>query len=197
MITPREGEQEEKVSEDDRIRRVFRISAMDPKPVLLYFHFDHEDAKLGKTSLKQCGQLNDETVARWSQLYHCVEVDTALSSRKAVERFGAGTKPSFAILNSDLEVVAKSSAVGSKQLVTFLKTTVEKKFPEYWTEVTRRLEEQKKAVSEARTLAKKRDLDGAIMRLQEVRWSELRIGPWWDDAVKEFNRIERKMEKEG
>ena len=197
-ITPKEGEKTEKVSETERIRRAFGMSEWDPRPTLLYFHYPHDEEDLdkkdahGKATLSQCKKLDDEKIARWSNLYHCVEVDMSSSETKLLERFGASEGPSFAIVNRDLEVIATSKPCGKKQFVSLLKSTLPK-FKEYWKEVQTRLAEQKQAVKEAKALEKKKELERALTRYQEVRGSDLRIGKWYDDAVKDAQRLERKI----
>ena len=185
----------EKETEADALRRMLGMSEWDPKPVLLYFHTAHDgEGDAGKPWATQCKQIDNEKVARWSGLYHFVEVDMAKSEKKLLERFGATNGPSFAIVNQDLEVVTTSATIGSaKKFAGFLQSTVKKHFVEYWAEIQVRLDEQKDALKEAKSLEKKKDITGAVMRVREVTRSALRIGPFWDDAVKMDKKLTRKM----
>ena len=195
MITPREGEEVKELTEAQRLAGVLNVSEWDARPTLLYFHVDHEDAKLGKASLDQCKTLDDEKVARWSQLYNCVEVDVAGSSADLLKRFSAGDGPSFAVLDNELNVVATSKAFGSsKKFNAFLQKTLKTNFAEYWAGIQEDLDEQKKLFKEAKALARKKDLERARDRLHEVRISTLRIGDWWDDAKKEAERLDRELD---
>lgn len=194
MITPREGEQIEQLTEEQRLSAALYISEWEPKPTLLYFHIEHDDAKLGKASLDQCKALDDEKVARWSQLYNCVEVNVAESSDELLQRFGYEAGPSFAVVDNTLNVVATSKAIGSsKKFNSFLQKTLKSHFGEYWKDVQEQLDEQKKLFQEAKSLARKKDLERARDRLHEVRISTLRIGDWWDDARKEAERLDREL----
>jgi hypothetical protein len=188
----------EKETEADALRRMLGMSEWDPKPVLLYFHSEHEEKGVGKPWADQCKQIDDENVARWSGLYHFVEIDRDKSEAKLLERFGAGAGPSFAIVNQDLEVKATSAEVGSpKKFATFLHSTVKKQFSEYWGEIQTRLDEQKAALQEAKSLAKKKDVTGALMRVREVTRSSLRIGSFFDDAVKMDTKLTKKLTNGG
>jgi hypothetical protein len=198
-VTPKEGE--EAVQEADLIRDMLGMSEWDPKPVLLYFHREHdeesENADAGKPWKKQCGEIDDEKVARWAGLYHFVEVDVDKSEEKMLERFGATTGPSFAIVNQDLEVVATSTAIpNAKRFAGFLQTTVKSHFEEYWTTIQERLDEQKETLREVKSLEKKKDIVGALSALRTITRSSLRIGSHFDDAVKLDAKLTRKMENE-
>ena len=178
-------------------------SEWDPKPTLLYFHHNHdidedEGEKLspaGKASLQQCKSLDDEKVARWSQLYRFVEVDVPSSERELLDRFKAGDGPSFTVVDQDLKVMASSGSLGSsKAVVSFLSTTLKKRFPEYWSTVQVRLDEQKKALKDARSLEKAKKFDEALDRVREITGSNLRIGKQYDDAVKLGSSLQKKLD---
>lgn len=188
------------MSETERIRRAFGMSEWDPKPTLLYFHYPHEDdeeakSPVGKLTKKQCGDLDDEKVARWAQLYHCVEVDMASSQAKLLERFGAGDKPSFAIITRDLEVVAQSAVTTKKGFISLLEKSLPK-FEDFWKVVNERLEEQKTALETAKKLVAANDLKAALDQYHVIRTSDLRIGKWWDGAVEEAQKLEKKLHDE-
>lgn len=201
VVTPAKGEaQAPKLSEDERLRNAFHMSEWDPKPVLLYFHFPHDEKedvakKPGRASLKQCGALDDERIARWCALAHCVEVDMSKSDRKLLERFGAGEMPSFALVDQDLKLVASTPVLEGKPFAAWLESSLPK-FETYWKTVEERLDEQEKARDRGQELEKKKDLRGAIEAYQEVRTSNLRIAKWWDEIANRAAELEEEIHKQ-
>jgi hypothetical protein len=188
-------------SADDRLRRLLGVSEMDPRPVLLYFHYPHEeDERLsseGRISKKQCGSVDEEKVARWCLLYRCYEVDMGRSDRKSAERLGAGPGTSFAVVNWKLEAVAKSGPMTKPEAVMkFLEDGLRVGFADYWKDVAKRIDEQKALLAEARKLADKKDWKAAKERYDQIRTSEFRVYDDWDDAVTEANRVTDKAAKE-
>jgi len=199
------GEAGESISLEEHLHQILGSSEWDPRPTLLYFHHDHdhdvdeeEGEKLsaqGKLSLKQCKSLDDEKVARWSQLYRFVEVNVPTSEKELLARFKAGDGPSFTVINQDLEVTASTGTIGNaKGVVTFLKSTVKKHFPDYWKTIAERLDAQKKALSDARSLEKSKKYTEALDRVREITSSQLRIGPQYDDAVDLGSKIRKKID---
>lgn len=198
VVTPRDGEKQQspEASEDDEVRKAFKMSAWDPKPTLLYFHYEHEDPNVGKATERQCKLLDDETVARWSALFHCVEVDMNHSDIERLARFGAGETPSFAVVNQDLEVVAKSDAVGnSKQAAAFLRRTVQEGFPEYWKQVEAQIAEHRKLIAEAGQLSRKKETRKAYDTLQIVLFSGIRISSEWEKALELSEKIAKELDE--
>lgn len=175
------------------------MSEWDPKPVLLYFHrgHDEEDGDAGDAWKKQCSEFDDEKVARWSGLYHFVEVDIAKSDEKMLERFGAGTGPSFAVVDQDLRVVATSGPLpNAKRFTGFLESTVKSGLPDYWKSIQEQLDAQEAALREARSLEKKKEIAQALEAVRRVTRSSLRVGAFFDDAVKLDEKLARKLEDE-
>jgi len=200
-ITLKDGEEAETVSETERIRRAFGMTEWDPRPTLLYFHFPHEDdgqkrLVAGKETLKQCRELDDGKVARWSNLMNGVEVDVTDSAKELIKRFGVEDKPCFAIIDRDLNVIATSKATSRKNFIAFVKKALPK-FEAYWQTIEERLTDQKQSLEEARAFVKKKDLRRALNRYQDVRTSDLRIADFWDDARKEADKLEKKIHEEG
>jgi len=186
---------------DLRLRRMLGVSEMDPRPVLLYFHYPHEeDDRLtseGRISKKQCGSVDEEQAARWFLLYRCYEVDMGRSDRKVAERLGAGPGTSFAVVNWKLEAVAKSGPMSKPEAVTkFLEDGLRVGFPDYWKDVEKRVAEQKTLLAEARKFADKRDWKAAKERYDQIRASDFRIYDDWDAAVAEAVRATDKAAKE-
>ena len=174
------------------------MSEWEPRPTLLYFHHDHEHKRLGKTTLKQCKLLDSEKVARWSHLFHMVEVDMDGSDTKILKRFKAKDKPSFAVVDRDLNVVVESKLFkSSKDAATFLKTTLQSKFPKYWAEVKERLTEQSKLLKEGQKHLRRKELQQALNCFHDIRVSDLRIAPYWDEVVREATKLEKEIADEG
>jgi hypothetical protein len=201
VVTPKAGEPAPKTL-DDHLRETLRIHRMDPRPAFLYFHWPHEtdpDSKAkpgpdGRRSSKLCDLLGDDAFTRWGSLVRCIEVDASMSDAKILERLGVGEGPSFAIVDERLEVVARSGAFGSaKGAAAFVKETLASKCGEYWKSVQARLEEQKKALAEARSFAKRKEWRESLARYDLIRRSDLRIADFFDDAVREAADVERKL----
>jgi hypothetical protein len=181
------------------MRRAFGMSDWDKRPTLLYFHYPHEEKPQvalasGAASKKQCKNLNDETVARWSTLFHCVEVDMSSSHAKLLEKFGAGEQPSFAIVTKDLKVVAKSAVVNKKGFVALLKK-VAPEFKSYWKNVQERIKLQKTKLADARKLAKSGSEEKALLRYREIREDGVRIAKSWEPARAAAEKLEAKLLK--
>ncbi len=182
------------ITEADQFRRMLHMNDWDPRPTFLYFHVEHGEGPAGDKSEEQCRVMDDETVARWSHLYTFVEVDIDKSNAKLLERFGAGNGPSFAIVNSDLEVMAQSPLLTTpKKVVSFLKTNLKSGFKDYWKNVEERISEQKTLLREAKALEKKKEFDRALTRLQEVASSNLKIAPHWEEAMRDMQRLQAKV----
>lgn len=195
------GDQSKPTTTEDELRKLLLLSEWDPRPVLLYFHYPHEDdvkpTSDGRMSKKQCETVNDETVARWCLLFRCYEVDMGKSDRASAERLGAGTGTSFSIVRGKLEVVSKSGPVkDAKSLAKFMEDALRQGCTEWWSSIEKRLEEQKKLIEEARKLAAKKDWKAAKERYDQVRSSELRITPEWEAASTEAIRVDEKAKQE-
>lgn len=187
-------------SPDDDLRRLLKVSEMDLRPVLLYFHYPHEEGEKasaeGKLSKKQCDQLVGEEVSRWALLYRCYEVDMGKSDRKVAERLGAGPGTSYAVVNGKLEVVARSGPIANdKAIAKFLGDTLRDGCPSLWSDLGKQLEDQKSLLAEARKLAAKKDWKAAQEKYDLIVRSDLRIGDWWDEAAREADRIAQKAEQ--
>ena len=189
---------------DEHLTSLFALHPLDQRPTLLYFHHDHDPdveagEKLtahGKASKKQCDAIDDETVARWSRLYTCLVVDVGSSESTLLKRFQAGDGPSFAVVNTKLEVVATSGALrNSKSVASFFEKTTEKHFPEYWEDVREQLDEQKSMFKEVRSLAKKGEHRDALDRLVVITQSNLRIGKHYDDALELEKKLRAELDK--
>lgn len=185
---------------DTRVRRILKVSEWDLKPVLLYFHYPHEDEDKptadGRASKKQCGQLIEEEFSRWGILFRCYEVDMSASDRAFAEKVGAGTGTSFALVNGKGEPFARSGTFANvKALRDWLQKSLKDGTPLYWDALQKQVAEQKTLLEEARALAKKQDWKAAKTRYDEIRGSTLRIGEHWDAALDEAAKVEAKAKR--
>ena len=141
--------------------------------------------------------MDDETIARWSRLLHCVEIDAAGSDPTLLKRVGGSNVPFFAVLDKDLNVVATSASLKSrKAVVAFLKKAVTKKVEGYWPTIKTQLAQQQTNLESARKLVKAKKLDEALKTFEQIRRSPLRIGEWWDKAAGEHYRLEQRLQRE-
>jgi hypothetical protein len=194
---------EKPLSPDDRLRKTLRVGPWDTSPTLLYFHTPHEDLQKHELkgaalhSLRQCKAFRDEQVARWLMLFHCVEVDMGKSDAKAAERLGFKEGVVFSIIDSDLNVLASSKTIPESETVaSFLKTTMKSEScKKWWTNVQTRIDEQKQALENARALVKQDKLKEALEGYRQVLNSQVRVGEFFDEAAKEFTKLERKAEQ--
>src|SRR5207247_7038612 len=86
----------------------------DVRPTLVYFHWPHEDPVAGKASEKLCTKvLDDEAVARWGQLFRCVQVDMSCSDPNLVALLEAGDQPSLVVVDADAKVIARVAAAAT------------------------------------------------------------------------------------
>lgn len=184
-------------AERRHLRRQLGIrSANPPGATLVVFHYFHGEGLHGKAQDKLCHCLHDETVARWGRLMHCVEVFVPESSRKLVEQLGGGTKPMVAVLDAELNVVARLENVRSaRKTWKFLRATLQEKLPEYWAEIESRLDEQQVELQRAKRLVKEKDLEEANRVLRGIYFSDLRVGEWWDDAAALLIRVHERIER--
>jgi hypothetical protein len=199
--TPDDGGKAE--THEERLKKLLRIHSMDPRPVFLYFHYGHEDVKKqseltveGKAAAKQCGVMAEDEFTRWGPLVRCVEVDMDRSDRATAELLGLGAGPSFALVAHDLSVIAKTEDFATgKTAAAFIRSNLStaKAYSEYWQSLQTRMDEQKAALAKARELAKQKKPDEALAAYDLIRFSELRIGEFFDDACREAEKIETQL----
>lgn len=200
-VTPADGGKAE--THEERLKKLLRIHDMDPRPVFLYFHFGHEDVKKssdltpeGKASAKQCGVMAEAEFTRWGPLVRCVEVNMDASDRATAESLGIGAGPSYALVAHDLSVIAKSEDfTNGKAAATFIRSTLStaKGFTDYWKALQTRTEEQKTLLAQARDLVKQKKPEEALATYDQIRFSELRIGEFFDEACAEAAKIEAQL----
>jgi len=168
------------------------------KPVLVYFHWPHEDGEKGKRVVKFCsGPLDDESFVRVTPLFHCVEVNIRDSEPKLVEESPLRSAPSLAVCRPDGTVVWRSEDTGhsGRGLAETLKKVLRARFPGEWEKVERESAEQKKSIAEARRLLAADKVEEAKGLLGGVVDSLVRFTDEWAQAVKLLREEERKAEE--
>ncbi len=188
----------EKAKDLGRVRGL-EIPGGAEKPVLVYFHWPHEDGDRGKRIVKFCtGPLDDEAFVRVSSLFHCIEVNTRDSDAKLVEEAEVKSAPTILVCRTDGAIAWRSDDAGfsGKALAEELKRVVREKFPGAWSEIDKEIEAQRKAIAEARRLAADGKTGEALAALDAVVWSDVRFTEDWADAVKTYRELVRKADED-
>ena len=165
------------------------------KPVLVYFHWPHEDGARGKQVVKFCnGPLDDEAFVRVTSLFHCVEVNTRDSDVKLVEEAKVRTTPSILLCRADGAILwrTEDTALSGKGLAETVKRVLREKFPDQWAAVEKEVAEQKKNLSEARRLFAAGKDEEAMTFVNLVVGSEVRFTDAWAEGVKTLREEEKK-----
>lgn len=169
----------------------------DERPTLVYFHWPHEHATHGKTITTLCGRvLDDEQSARWGRLFRCVQVDMAASDERLVKILGDVDKPQFMVLSKDGKVVANIPAVNTSLKFQKALEAAHAKFPEESKRVQKEIAEQAKTLVKARTAAKADKLEDALLYYDEIRSSDVRIGPEFDRAAQEATDLQARLQRQ-
>ncbi len=203
VVTPK-SPGEKVATPEELLERSLKISKWNPSLTLLYFHTPHEELDKSKlvgaagATFRQCKTFFDEEVARWLSLYHPVEVDMGASDAKTAERLGFKDGAMFAVIDQDMNVIATSKPLAkSENVAAFLKATIKsEKCAKYWEPIQKQVDEQKKTLEEARSLAAKQMYKEALEKYKLVLSSNVRIAEFWDDASKEAEKVQRKAEKQ-
>ncbi len=182
----------------EHLLRSLKVAGGDTRPLLLFFHWDHEHEELGKPQTKQCRVMDDEKVARWAGLFHCAEIDVEDSDAKLLKDLGLGEKPSFAIVTNELKLVTTATELNtSRKVVGFMKDALAAEpLQAYWKTVEEELQHQQDSLKKARKLLKKKELLDAHDLFESVRFSEVRIGKFWEDAVTDYEDVAKKIKQE-
>ncbi|MCG3135421.1 MAG: hypothetical protein HMLKMBBP_03072 [Planctomycetes bacterium] len=189
------------LTEVEYLRSLFGIRDADKAPVLVYFHYAHEDVKEpegeAEVSAAACKVVNEEFSVRWELLFKCVFIHADKSDEKLMKRLGLGDGTSFAVLEpAALSVAAKSEEFPSEaKFTSFAKKTLSAKFPDFWEDVTKTLAEQEKAMAEAKALEKKDKLEDARDLYKSVYLSDVRIGSFWQASYEGFDRMREEIKR--
>lgn len=203
-VTPAANAGEKTDTPEDLLRRALKVTTWTPSLTLLYFHTPHEGLEKSKlvgaagATLKQCKSFSNEKVARWLSLFHCVEVDMGRSDAQTAERLGYKEGVMFSFVDQELNVIATSKSLPeSEALAGFLKNTLRSEAcAKFWTPVQSTIDEQKKALAEARDLMKKEKYKEALDRYRSIIDSGVRVADFFDDAAKESVKAQRKAEQQ-
>jgi hypothetical protein len=176
--------------------RGLEIPAGVDRPVLVYFHWPHEDGDRGKRVLKFCGgPLDDEAFVLLAPQFHCVEVNTKDSDAKLVEEAKVASVPAILVCRPDGAILWRTEDAGlsGKSLAAALRRVLQDSFPERWAAIEEEVKSQKADLAEAkRALAAKKDAE-AIPLLNGIVGSEVRFGAEWSEARKLLREAERRV----
>jgi hypothetical protein len=201
VVTPKEGEPDPGVITPElHIKKALGFNAAarknDERPVLVYFHYPHDDKAHGKLSTTICSRtLDDETAARWSLLFRCVQIDMGETETEYAELIGSTGKPGFVALDEDLKVVA---TLDPSKSASKLRKSLEKafqKFPAARKELKQLLKEQGQWMDEAKRLEKAKEYEDALELVDKIRFGNVRVGSDWAKAYAYGMLLARKAEK--
>jgi hypothetical protein len=166
------------------------------KPLLVFFHWPHEDGERGRRILKFCGgPLDDEAFVRVTPLFHCIEVNTRDSEEKLVAEAKVRVTPTLAVCRLDGTVVWRSEEAGGsgRALAETLKRVLREKFPEDWKRVEKDQDGQKEILASSRRLAAAGKHREAMEALYPLVDSDVRFTETWSEAVKTLRDLEKKV----
>ncbi len=201
-VTPKEGEDVRVLTEAEHVLEVLGVPAArlrrDLRPVLVYFHWPHEDPEHGRLSDALCGRLlNDEEVARWGKLFRCVQVDMGQSDARLAALAGAGAEPAFVVLDATGTRVTRIAAPKSSVKLRKALEDAVGRVPGMRKDLDRRLREQEEQLEEARRLEKADRLKEALELVDAVRFSDLRVGKHYDRAFSYGQTLAQRLESAG
>lgn len=201
VTTGDDGKPVENVTPAEHVRRCLEIPDAilggDLRPTLVYFHWPHDDTANGKLSDVLCDKtLVDETAARWGMLFRCVQIDMATSDKRLLEVLEAGDKPSFVIVDKDAKVIAHIPALPSSQKFASALEQAVAKIPDVAKLVKDAIDAQAKAMAEVKVLVKADKYEDALSKLNEVRYSTVRVGPLFDKAQLDGEDVAARLERQ-
>ena len=200
-----DGTPAESLTPTEHVRRCLEIPTAilmgDHRPTLVYFHWPHDATANGRLSDTLCDKtLVDETAARWGLLYRCVQIDMSDSDKRLLEILEAGDRPSFVIVDADAKVIAHIPPLESSARLAKALEEASAKIPEVAKLLKDTLARQAKAMADAKVLAKADKYVEALAKVDEVRYSEVRVGPLFDKAQQDgfdlADRIDRQHAKQ-
>ena len=190
-----QADKEEKKADVLPVLRGLELPKNNEKPVLVYFHWPHEDGARGKQVVKFCsGPLDDEVFVRVTSLFRCVEVNTRDSDGKLVEEAKVRATPSLFVCRPDGAILwrTEDTALSGRALAETLKKVLREKLPKSWEAIEKEIAEQKKNLSEARRLFAAGKDEDAMPFVNLVVGSEVRFTDAWAEGVKTLREQEKK-----
>lgn len=134
--------------------------------------------------------------ARWGLLFRCVQLDMATSDPKLLALLEAGDKPSFVVVDADAKVIARIPPVTASAKLQKALEEVVARLPDVTARVKAALDRQAKAMAEAKALLKADKLAEALVRIDLVRFSDVRVGPWFDKAQQDGLDLEARLARD-
>lgn len=134
--------------------------------------------------------------ARWGMLFRGVQLDMAKSDPKLLALLEAGDKPSFVIVDADAKVVARIPPVATSAKLQKALEEAAGRLPDVTARVKEALEQQAKAMAEAKTLLKADKLTEALAKIDEVRFSQVRVGPFFDKAQQDGLDLQARISRD-
>ncbi len=178
--------------------RGLEIPRENEKPILVYFHWPHEDGARGKQVVKFCsGPMDDEAFVRVSPLYLCVEINTKDSEPRLVEEAKVTGTPAVLVCDPEGGIVWRTDDTGlsGKALAAALRRVLQEEFPARWAEVEKEMKFQRETISGARRLLAARKTEEAVRDLGLIIDSEVRFTEEWTEARRLLKEAEKKAEE--
>lgn len=188
----------EKAEEPALVIRGLSLPRDGDKPLLVYFHWPHEDGDKGKRVVKFCGgPLDDEAFVRVTPLFRCIEVNTRDSEERLVDEAKVRVTPTLALCRPDGSVVwrTEDTGISGKALAETLKKQLRTRFPEDWKKVEAEVAAQKKSIDEAKALLASGKTEDAMVSLNAVVDSDVRFTDEWAQAVKVLREEQKKADE--
>ena len=168
------------------------------RPVLVYFHWPHEDGERGRRVQKFCGgPLDDEVFVRLTPLFYCVEVNVRDSEERLVQESGLRGTPSLALCKPDGTILWKTEETGfsGRALSETMRKVLKTRFPAIWEKAEKEAAGQKALLAEARRHLAAGRVDEGMPPLNMIVNSDVRWTDEWALAVKLLREEEKKAEE--
>lgn len=186
---------EGKAEEALPVLRGIEIPEGNDKPILVYFHWPHEDGTRGRQVLKFCGgPLDDEAFVRVTSLFRCIEVNTRDSEAKLVDEAKVRTTPSLLLCRPDGAILwrTEDTSLTGKALAETLKRLLREKMAERWDAIEKEIASQRKDIVEARRLLAAGKTEDAMPLVNRVVGSDVRFTDAWAEGVRTLREEEKK-----
>jgi len=200
-ITPKAGEARRgPITAEEHMRKALGFDdaaqKKDTRPVLVYFHYPHDSARWGKLMTSICSRtLDDEQAARWSKMFRCVQLDMGATEKKYAEMIGSRGEPRFVALDQDMKVKAEIPLAKSGSKVKKALEAAFKKLPAATKKLKKDIANHKKWMAEAKRLEKKKEFEEAVEVIDQIRFGNVRVSPYFEKAVMYGQVLAQKAER--